>query len=223
MTAPSIRLVIADDHAVLRHGLRMLLDAQPDMQVVAEAECADSAVARCCELRPDVVTLDLTMPGGGGLSALKAIREQCPSVRCLVLTMHDDLAHVRAVLDAGAAGYLAKRSAGPDLLEAVRDISAGRTYIRGSLGGEAQKTAPRGATASIALLSPREREVLRLLALGHSNREVALRVGVAKKSIDTYRLRMQEKLGIRGRAELVRCALSAGLLDHGEGDTRSKT
>jgi len=216
MSGEPIRVVIADDHAVLRHGVRSLLDAQPDISVVAEAGDTDSAVARCVELLPDVAILDLTMPGGGGLVALRAIGAKCPSVRVIVLTMHDDVAHMRAVLDAGAVGYLAKRSAGPDLLEAVREVHQGRTYVRASLAKASPKGALPDAAAVTAVLSPRELEVLKLLALGHSNREVALHIGITKKSIDTYRLRLQEKLGIKGRAELVRCALSAGLLDDTE-------
>jgi len=216
MSTDKIRVVLADDHAVLRHGVRSLIDSQPDMTVVAEAADAGDAVDRCVENAPDVAILDLTMPGGGGLTALRAMRTRCPNVRVVVLTMHDDVAHMRAVLDAGAVGYLAKRSAGPDLLEAVREVHAGRTYVRASLGTAPARGAPPDPAAVTAALSRRELEVLKLLALGHSNREVALRLGIAKKSIDTYRLRLQEKLGIKGRAELVRCALSAGLLEDGE-------
>lgn len=207
-----IRIVLADDHAILRDGLRSLIDRQRDMTVVGEAADTASAVVRCAEMAPDVAVLDLAMPGGGGLDALRRLRQECPRTRVLVLTMHDDASHLRAVLDAGAAGYLVKRSAATDLLDAIREVHAGRAYVRGTLSARPARPAAGLPGAGTSALSQREREVLVLLARGHSNREVAERLGVAKKSVDTYRLRLQEKLGLKGRAALVRYALAAGLI-----------
>jgi len=214
----NIRVVLADDHAVVRDGLRSLIDRQTDMEVVAEAETAPEAVASCREHVPDVAVFDLSMPGGGGLAALAELEDGNLSTRVVVFTMHDDLAHMQAVLDAGAAAYVVKRAAGTDLLEAIREVHAGRSFIRASLADPVPSPATtRGGDDP--KLSPREWEVLRLLALGHSNREVAQQIGVAKKSVDTYRLRLQDKLELKGRAALVRYALAAGLLDdsdHGQ-------
>lgn len=209
---PELRVLLADDHAILRDGLRSLIDRQPGMRVVAEADDATSAVERSMETTPDVAVLDLSMPGGGGLAAMKRLRVVCPNTRILVLTMHDDAAHLRSVLDAGAAGYVAKRSAATDLIDAIREVAAGRSFVRASLREQTLGEVVSGVRATGAELSSREREVLGMIVRGHSNREVAARLGVAKQTVDTYRLRLQDKLGLKGRAALVRYALSHGLL-----------
>lgn len=211
----NLRVLIADDHAVLRDGLRSLIDRQKDMTVVAEAANAKEAAEGCVEAAPDVAVLDLSMPGGG-IHAIAKIRETCPKTRILVLTMHNDAAHFRAVLHAGAVGYVAKRAAATDLIDAIREVGAGRSYVRVDLPGETLRevvTEPERAGA----LSVREREVLVLIADGHSNREIAEKLGVAKQTVDTYRLRLQEKLGLKGRAALVRYAVARGLVRRGVG------
>jgi DNA-binding NarL/FixJ family response regulator len=207
-----IRVLLADDHTVLRDGLRSMIDRQPDMTVVAEASDARAAVTSCEQTDADVAVLDLAMPEGGGIAAIGRLRERSARARAIVLTMHDDAAHLRAALDAGAAGFVAKRSAGTDLLDAIREVHAGRGYVRASLGPQSSLEPNAGPTSSVAALSRREREVLALLARGHSNREIAELLGITKKTVDTYRLRLQEKLGLQGRAALVRFALAAGLL-----------
>ena len=214
MGAGTIRVAIADDHAVLRAGLRMLIEGQQDMEVVAEAGDARGAVRKVLETEPDVLILDMAMPGGGSIEAIKKIRDECEKTRVLVLSMYDDQTYLRSVIDAGGSGYVAKRAADSALLTAIRTVHEGRTYVDVSLKGDADATPPpRPAAPDISVLSPRELEVLRLLALGHTNREIAEQLGIGVKSVDTYRGRLTEKLELKSRAELVRYALGVGLMD----------
>ncbi len=212
-----IRILIADDHAVLRAGLRMLLNAQPDMEVVGEASTGEEAVQQARTLKPDIVLMDLTMPGAGGTEATARIVRGCPGVRVLVLTMHDDAAYLRGVLAAGASGYVLKRSADAELLSAIRITRRGEAYIAPSLAGAVVqealgRRARQADSAPGEALSDRERDVLRLLAQGHTNQHVAEQLAVSVKTVETYRARLMAKLGLKTRAELVRYALSAGLL-----------
>jgi two-component system response regulator NreC len=214
---PKIRVFLADDHAVLRAGLRMLINAQPDMRVVGEAgegrEAADKSIA----LAPDVVLMDLSMPGGGGMEALKRIRRECPQTRVLVLTMHDDAAYTRASLAAGASGLVIKNVDGEELLTAIRTAYDGRTYVcsvRREPGAE-ESEAEAGWTPraeSLRLLSRREMTVLEMVAQGHTNQQIATRLALSVKTVETYRARVMDKLALRNRAELVRFAIEQGLL-----------
>ncbi len=218
MTESNIRILLADDHAVLRAGLRALLDGQPDMEVVGEAADGQEALDKARALQPDVVLLDLTMPGVDGLEALRQIRDLSPSARVLVLTMHDDRRYLRQALNSGASGYVLKRAAEAELLSAIRAVQAGGTYLhpdhaRAMLDGMVNKR--RGGRESddrYELLSPREREVLRLIALGHTNAQVGEMLFISTKTVETYKARLMQKLGLRGRAALVRYALQRGLL-----------
>ena len=214
-----IRVLIADDHAVLRAGLRILLDAEPDMEVVGEAADGAEALARVGELAPDVVLLDITMPRVNGLSVLRQIREVSPDSRVLILTMHDDESYLREALAAGGAGYVLKRAADTELLSAIRAVYQGGTYLHpahtkalleGMLDRERDAT---GEANSYERLSPREREVLRLIALGYTNRQAADQLYLSVKTVETYKARLMTKLGLHSRAELVRYALQRGLLD----------
>ena len=215
-----IRVLIADDHAILRAGLRLLINNQPDMEVVGEAADGHEALRQARQANPDVLTLDLTMPGGGGLKTLEGLRQACPQTRVLVLTMHEDPSYLRAALAAGASGYVVKSAVDAELLAAIRSIAQGRTFVtitlsdRGThqvLGGTAvTAVAPR---APVKLLSPREQEVLKLLAQGYTNQEVGTRLCLSVKTIETYRARIVDKLGLRSRADLTRYALEMGLLD----------
>ncbi len=219
----SIQLVIIDDHAVLRAGLRALLDAQDDLQVVGEAGDAAEGIRAVKEHHPDVVLLDLAMPGQGGLSIISTLRQVSPESRVLVLTMHDDPAYLRPAFDAGASGFVVKTSADSDLLKAIRAVHNGRSFIDRSFDPRVMESvAKRAATRSakgtlgtwdtIKPLSAREHEVLQLLAHGHTNQEAADRLELSVKSVETYRSRLMEKLGLRSRAELIRYALDHGLL-----------
>lgn len=211
-----IRVLLADDHAVLRAGLRLLLDAQDDMDVVGEASTGDQAVAQVKELSPDVVLLDITMSGPDGLDAVREIKEDHPEVGVLALTMHDDESYLRQVLEGGGAGYVLKRSADTELLSAIRAVYEGGTYLHPAhaqvLLERAEEDEESKETDKYDLLSDRERQVFKLVALGHTNRQIADKLFLSVKTVETYRARMQDKLGIKGRAALVRYALSKGLL-----------
>jgi DNA-binding NarL/FixJ family response regulator len=212
-----IRILIADDHAVLRAGLRMLIGAQADMEVVGEAADGEEAVRRAAELRPDIVLLDITMPGMGGIKAIEEIRRRAPATRVLVLTMHDVPAYLRSVLAAVGSGYVVKRAADAELLSALRGVHGGRTVLDPSLavrvvqGGIGRRGPAPGTPVLASPLSQREREVLDLVAQGYTNQQIADRLGLSVKTVETYRSRLVEKLGLRSRADLVRYALDSGL------------
>jgi len=215
-----IRLLVADDHPVVRAGLRMLLGTQPDMEVVGEAVDGATAVERALELRPDVVVMDITMRGTNGLAATREIVKRIPQTKVLILTMHDSEEYLRQTLEAGATGYVLKQAADTELAVAIRAVQRGEIYLYPAFtrvllrdltpnrdtDGQAQRD-------SYELLSPREKEVLRMVALGHTNRKIADQLFLSVKTIETYRARVMEKLNLRTRAALVRYALLRGLLD----------
>jgi len=204
-----IRLLLADDHAILRAGLRMLLEAQPDMTVVAEASDGEEALRRARETHPDVAVIDLTMPGLSGVETLERLHRDLPDTRLLVLTMHDDPAYARVARTAGASAHVIKDSESSELLAAIRAVHRGRAFVQ--VGGDAASTAPKGSTRTPAL-SQRERQVLEMLARGHTNREIAHRLSLSTKTVETHRSRLGDKLGLHTRAELVRLALDLGLI-----------
>lgn len=214
-----LRIVIADDHAVLRAGLRALLNTQTDMEVVGEAGDGAEALTKSRELQPDMVLLDLAMPAHGGLAAIAKITAACPSARVLVLTMYDDPAYIRSVMDAGGAGYVVKTAADTELLTAIRAVAEGHMFMNLQVAAQAFQTSLRGQeecqtgpAKSINLLSEREREVLNFVAHGQTNKEIADRLNLSVKSVETYRARLMDKLGLRSRADLVRYAMDGGLL-----------
>jgi two-component system response regulator NreC len=213
-----IRLVVADDHAILRAGLRMLINAQPDMTVVAEAQDGIEAVQAIHDFDPDVAILDVTMPRSGGLDAIKEIVSRNHSTRVLLLTMHEEPAYLRTALAAGAAGYVLKKSVDADLLSAIRAVYKGRTYVDSELAEVLVRDAFRrdgndrtGSTGQ-NVLSDREMQVLKLVAEGFSSREISEQIYVSTKTVETYRSRFAEKLGLKSRAQIVRYALNLGLL-----------
>jgi len=205
-----IRLLLADDHAILRAGLRMLLDAQPDMLVVGEAADGEEAVRRALVTRPDVAVVDLTMPGLSGVETLQRLRRELPSARLLVLTMHEDPGYARMAQAAGASGHVIKDADSSELLSAIRAVHRGRTFVQVGAGTGDDPSDP-AALPAMPTLSPRELQVLRLLARGHMNREVAGLLSLSVKTIETHRSRLGDKLGARTRAELVRIAAQLGL------------
>lgn len=209
-----VSVLLADDHAIVRNGLRSLLAAAPDMAVVGEAEDGATAVAAAGELRPAVVVMDVSMPGAGGVDATDRIRRAWPEVRVLALTAHEDPGYLRKLLAVGATGYLLKRTAADELLRAVRAVAAGGTYLDPSVAGQVVQefAAPGRGAAKTGELSERELEVLRPLAEGYSNKQIAARLGVSVKTVETYKSRAMEKLGLRSRVELVRYAVEQGWL-----------
>lgn len=218
--AGPIRVVLADDHAVVRDGLRALVDAEPGLSVVGEAADGQDALRCARELKPDVVVLDLSMPGVGGAEAAERIVQECAGVRVLALTMHEERGYLTRLLRAGAAGYVLKRTAASELVHAIRIVAAGGSYVDPSLAGalflsEAQRTQGRpGAdyTRSLDDLTPREREVLRLVARGHSNKEIGVALEISVKTVETHKANAMSKLGLRSRAAVVRFALDQGWL-----------
>ena len=204
----AVRILIADDHRVVRSGLRLLLQTRPHLEVVGEASSGPEALALARSLQPDLVILDLAMPGGSGLENVQAIASVA---RVLVLTMHDDVAYVRQVMQAGGSGYVLKEAADVDLLAAIEAVAAGRTYVYPTLAARLlQSEVPR--TDKGAALSPRELEVLKLVALGHTNQEIADHLQVGVRTVETYKVRICEKLGVHTRSEMVRYALDQRLI-----------
>jgi two-component system response regulator NreC len=195
----------------------MLIGAQPDMEVIGEAADGAEAIRLAVETKPDVVTMDITMPGMSGIKAIEQLRQLCPSARVLALTMHDDSAFLRAVLAAGGAGYVVKTAADTELLSAIRAVHEGRTIVDLKLDDNPIVDLAGGKAANHwkntpVRLSQRERETLILVAQGHTNQQVADRLSLSVKTVETYRARIADKLGLRTRADLVRYAMELGLL-----------
>ncbi len=204
-----IRVVVADDHAIVRAGLRAVLDAAGDVQVVAEAADGRAAVEAVERLRPDVLLVDLSMPGLNGVEAVRRVRASTPSTRVLVLSMHAAPEYVRPALRAGALGYLVKGSGLDDLLPALRRVAAGLRF----LGPEAARLAEQPDVGDdLDLLTPREREVLQLVAEGRTNREIAATLGLSPKTVDAHRTRVMQKLDLHDAQALTRYALRRGLI-----------
>jgi two-component system, NarL family, response regulator NreC len=204
-----IRIVIADDHAVVRSGLRMLLDSEPEFEVVAEAGDARSARRYVGGHRPAVLVLDLNMPGESSLDAIPVIRAEAPSTQIVVLTMQEEPAFARRALGAGALGYVLKESADEELVQAVHAAARGETYLTPRLGARMASEQPPGRPDD---LSEREVGVLRLIALGHTNAEIAEQLFLSVRTVETHRAHIQQKLSLATRAELVRYALERGLM-----------
>jgi two-component system response regulator NreC len=210
--------MIADDHAILRAGLRMLVNAQADMEVVSEAPDGEKAVQTARETRPDVALLDLTMPRVGGMKALQEMARDCRETRVLVLTMHDDPAYLRSALAAGASGYLLKRAVDAELIAAIRAVHRGGVFVDPRLANVLvqdvlrKKRQKAGSTRPVNILSHRELQVLTLVARGYTSAQIAKQIFVGVKTIETYRSRLAEKLGFRTRSDVIRFAVQMGLL-----------
>jgi DNA-binding NarL/FixJ family response regulator len=208
-----IRVLIADDHAVVAEGLKSLIEAQSDMQVVAIAADGREAVRRTEELQPDVLLMDLSMPELNGADATRVILEQDPARKVIVLSMYADHEYVRRALKAGALGYVVKRSAAKDVVEAIRAVQNGQRYISPAVADAViEEGGKAGKEDRLARLSTREREVLQLLAEGRTGSEIAQRLSLSPKTVETYRARLVEKLGIRDVAGLVRFAIQRGII-----------
>ncbi|HZG50083.1 MAG TPA: response regulator transcription factor [Thermoleophilaceae bacterium] len=209
-----IRILIADDHGIVRSGLRMLIDRQSDMEVVAEADDGVAALEAAQAKRPDVAVLDVSMPRMTGLQAARAIRSHVPDTRVLLLSMHDDERYFLEGLEAGAAGYVLKRAADTDLIEAVRTVAGGRSF----LSDEAQRTLmdewlENGIVEPEDPLTPRELEVVKLIAEAFTNKQIAGTLKLAEKTVESHRAHVLSKLGMRDRVEIVRYAIRRGLVE----------
>ncbi|VTR92851.1 family transcriptional regulator : Two component transcriptional regulator, LuxR family OS=Methylocella silvestris (strain BL2 / DSM 15510 / NCIMB 13906) GN=Msil_2019 PE=4 SV=1: Response_reg: GerE [Gemmata massiliana] len=208
-----IRVFLADDHAVVREGLRSLINSQLDMEVIGEAADGAEAVSRAVELAPDVVVTDVSMLGLNGAQVTEHLRAARPGQKVLVLTVHEDKEYLRRLLEAGAVGYILKRAASADLVSAIRAVAEGGTYLDPSLAGSVVDNFIRPAPEPIpADLSQREEEVVRLIALGYSNKEIAAQLKLSVKTVETYKARSMEKLQIESRVGIVRYALRRGWL-----------
>ena len=212
-----IRVLLVDDHAILRAGLRRVLEAEEDIEVVAEAESAERALFEALEAKPDVAVVDVVMAGKSGIDATPELVSAVPGMRILVLSMQDDPRYLRAAFEAGASGYVLKEAADTEVVGAVRVVAAGERYVHPALGArlvvadvEERKRAEQDP------LSDREREVLRLLALGHTNQEIAKMLYISVRTAETHRAHIMQKLRLSTRAELVRYALAQGLLEESQ-------
>lgn len=210
-----IRVALADDHPIVLAGIKALLQATPDVALVGEATTGMAALEMICQASPDVAIIDISMPDLNGLDLARRLAERCPQVRLLVLTVHEDRAYVQPLLQAGARGYLLKRSAAEDLLRAVQAVAEGGIYLDPAVADKALPSSSRPDVKPGAeeALSPRECEVLRLIAQGFSNKEIAGRLSVSVKTAETHKARAAEKLGLRSRADIVRYGASHGWLD----------
>jgi two-component system, NarL family, response regulator NreC len=210
----TIRVLVVDDHAVVRTGLRRVLDAEADIETVGEAANVERAVFEALDVRPDVVLMDVVMPGKTGIEGMPALLQAMPDVKVLMLSMQDDPRYVREAFEAGASGYVLKEAADTDVVDAVRAVAAGERYVHPALGARlvAAESEERKRAESDPL-SEREREVLRLLALGHTNQEIAARLYISVRTAETHRAHIMQKLGLSSRAELVRYALDHGLVE----------
>jgi DNA-binding NarL/FixJ family response regulator len=211
-----LRVFLADDHSVVREGLKALINSQRDMLVVGEAESGRVAWQLAKEAQPDVVVMDVSMPELSGAQATENLRRDCPQIKVLALTIHEDKGYVRQMLEAGASGYVLKRAAMDELAKAVRTVAAGGSYLDPTLAANVVSSYlnqnVRGREPSNRNLSERESQVLRLIAWGYSNKEVAWKLSINVKTVDTYKLRLMEKLDLCSRTDIVRYALRRGWL-----------
>lgn len=213
-----IRILIADDHAVIRSGLRLLLESRPDLQVVGDVGTGRDTIEQALRLQPDVLLLDIAMPDMNGLEVAREVRAQAPDVRIIVLTMYDDEEYLRQFLQIGVAGYVLKRAADTELVDAIRAVHRGESFVYPSLMGRLidsylKQPPPARSPEAAGELSPRELEVLRLVALGNTSQQIADQLLISVNTVETHRAHIMEKLGLRGRAQLVRYAIAKGLLD----------
>lgn len=214
-TGPRLRILLADDHPLVLDGIRSLLKGDPDLEIVAEARDGRAALRLALELKPDIVVLDLSMPGLNGVDVTRQLLRECPLCKVIVLTVHEDRSYFRKLIEVGAVGYVLKRSVSEDLRRAIHSVAAGGVYLDPSIAGKAIDGIAHkpGETADHWVdLSEREVEILRLAALGHSNKELATLLNLSVKSVETYKARGMDKLGFHSRVQLVGYAVSEGWL-----------
>lgn len=214
-----MRVLIIDDHTILRTGLRLLINAQPDLEVVSEAMNGQEALKKIAELSPDLAILDISMPDTNSIKIISQALKVCPSIKILVLTMHDDLAYVRATLSAGALGYVTKEVVDTELLTAIRTVYQGQMYVYKNLGSSLLQELFRPPASKTKqppakdILSNRENEILQLLGQGFTNKQIAEQIHLSTKTVESYRLRLGEKLGLRTRSDFTHYAFKMGILN----------
>ena len=216
MTDRRVRVMLADDHATVRYGLKLLIDAEPDMTVVAEAGDGDEAVRKALEVKPDVLVLDISMPGMNGLAATRALKQAQPGTQVITLTRHTEDAYLHELLRAGASGYVLKRSAPTELLHAIRGVAAGGQYVDSTLTSRVTAgfiARPDGARKQVSALTDREAQVLRLIAAGYGNKEIGAQLTLSAKTVDAHKTNAMRKLDLRGRIDIVKYAVLQGWLD----------
>jgi two-component system response regulator NreC len=208
-----IRVLLADDHRMVRQGFRLILQSQEDMEVVGEASNGLEAVERAGVLQPDVVVMDVTMPELNGIEATRRMRDVAPRAHVLALSVHRDAVYVREIVRAGAEGYILKESADTELIAAVRAVAEGSSYLSPEVAGAVLKDYRKQAQSPLDVLSPRERQILQLIAEGKTNKDIAVRLDLSVYTIDGHRTRVMEKLGLHSVGELVRFAIRNGIVD----------
>ncbi len=214
-TPKQLRILLADDHVTVRHGLKLLIDGQPDMKVIAEASDGEAAVRQALQLKPDVVVMDISMPGMNGLAATRALKKARSDVVIVTLTRHADDAYLQELLRAGVSGYVLKRSAPTELLQAIRGVAAGGQYLDSTLTPRVTAGFSRqGARKPTSTLTDREAEVLRLIASGYGNKEIAARLALSTKTIEAHKANAMRKLDLSGRIDIVKYAVLQGWLDN---------
>jgi DNA-binding NarL/FixJ family response regulator len=214
--AKPLRILLADDHATVRHGLKLLIDAEADMQVVAEAGDGQRAVRDALEMKPDVVVMDISMPGMNGLAATRSLKKAWPDAVIITLTRHVDDAYLQELLRAGVAGYVLKRSAPTELLQAIRAVATGGQYVDSTLTARvtAGFSRERGRVGPVSKLTEREAEVLRLIAKGYGNKEIAAQLSLSAKTVEAHKANAMRKLELSGRIDIVKYAVLQGWLDN---------
>ncbi|HEV2661488.1 MAG TPA: response regulator transcription factor [Ktedonobacteraceae bacterium] len=214
-----IRILLADDHTILRAGLKMMLNAQPDMEVIGEAQDGRQAIREARRLQPDIVLMDITMPDINGIEATREIKKVAPDVRVLILTMHEHDEYIFQALRAGASGYMLKEAADTELISALHVIRSGQFYLSPMaqsvmVGDYLQRVRTGEEKDSYSSLTEREREILKLVAEGYTNNQIAERLVISPKTVDTHRTHIMDKLNLHSRAELVKYAMRRGLLEN---------
>ena len=212
-----VRVLLADDHATVRYGLKLLIDAEPDMTVVAEAGDGEEAIRKTLEMKPDIVVMDISMPGVNGLAATRTLKQIQPSVLVITLTRHTEDAYLQELLRAGASGFVLKRSAPAELLHAIRGVASGGQYLDSTLTSRVTagfiSRAGGGAGKHVATLTDRETQVLRLIAAGYGNKEIGAQLTLSVKTVDAHKTNAMRKLDLRGRIDIVKYAVLQGWLD----------
>ncbi len=215
MAMKKLHILLADDHKMVREGLRLLIDSQPDMRVIGEAANGREVMQKAHELKPDVVVMDLSMPELNGLQATERLKAELPEIKVVAMTANEDESYLRQLCKVGAVGYVLKRSAGDELVKAIGLVAKGGVYFEASLASKAlakQMSGGKGESGPVEL-SEREKEVLVMLAWGYSNKEIAGQFTLSVKTVETYKVRIGEKLGLRSRTEMVQYALRQGWLN----------